>query len=128
MNLLLDTHILLWALASPERLPEKALTAIYQAEAVFFSPVNLWEVGIKSSIWAEYGIKSVEEIYAACLKANLQELLITSFDAMTAATLPQTHKDPFDRLLIAQAQNNRCYLVSVDGKIAQYETPYLLIV
>ena len=128
MNLLLDTHILLWALASPERLPEKALTAIYQAEAVFFSPVNLWEVGIKSSIWAEYGIKSVEEIYAACLKANLQELFITSFDAMTAATLPQTHKDPFDRLLIAQAQNNRCYLVSVDGKIAQYETPYLLIV
>ncbi len=128
MNLLLDTHILLWALASPERLPEKALTAIYQAEAVFFSPVNLWEVGIKSSIWSEYGIKSVEEIYAACLKGNLQELLITSFDTMAATQLPPIHKDPFDRLLIAQAQNNRCHLVSVDGKIAQYDVPYLLIV
>jgi len=50
MNLLLDTHILLWALAKPKLLPEKAAKAIYQADTVYFSPVNLWEIGIKSAI------------------------------------------------------------------------------
>lgn len=128
MNLLLDTHILLWALASPERLPKTAITAIYQADSVFFSPVNLWEIGIKSSIWSEYGIQSIEDIYAASLKANLQELLITSADMITATQLPQIHKDPFDRILIAPSHNNRCHLMTVDSKIAQYEMPYLLIV
>jgi PIN domain nuclease of toxin-antitoxin system len=128
MNLLLDTHILLWALASPERLPKSAITAIYQADNVFFSPVNLWEIGTKSSIWAEYNIQTIDDIYAASLKANLQELLISSADMITATQLPLIHKDPFDRILIAQAHNNRSHLITVDSKIAQYQMPYLLIV
>jgi len=56
MNLLLDAHVLLWALAKPKQLPDKAVKTIYQANNVFFSPVNLWEIGIKCTIWSEYGI------------------------------------------------------------------------
>lgn len=128
MNLLLDTHILLWVLACPERLSKAAITAIHQAGIVFFSPVNLWEIGIKSSIWPEYGFQSMEELYAASLKAKLQELLITSADMIIATQLPPIHKDPFDRILIAQAHNEHCRLMTVDSKVGQYKTPYLLIV
>jgi PIN domain nuclease of toxin-antitoxin system len=109
-------------------LSDKALQAIEQAESVFFSPVNLWEIGIKSSIESDYNISSVTDIYTACLKANLEEMMINSADTMAATQLPMIHRDPFDRLLIAQAQNQHCYLLTVDSKIAQYQLPYLMIV
>lgn len=128
MNLLLDTHILLWVLAKPKQLPDKAVKAIYQANTVFFSPVNLWEIGIKSTIWPEYCIKRIEDIHAGALKANLQELLINSADTMLATQLPMIHRDPFDRLLIAQSHNNQYQLVTVDNKIAQYHMPYVMSV
>lgn len=128
MNLLLDTHILLWALAKPKQLPDKAVKAIYQANAVFFSPVNLWEIGIKSTIWPEYGIKRIEDIHAGSLKANLQELLINSTDTMLATQFPMIHRDPFDRLLMAQSHNNQYHLITVDEKISQYHMPYVMIV
>ncbi|CAA9892565.1 PilT protein domain protein, toxin of TAS system [Candidatus Methylobacter favarea] len=126
MNLLLDTHILLWALAKPKQLPDTAVNAIYQANAVFFSPVNLWEIGIKATIWTEYGIKRIEDIHAGALKANLQELIVNSADAMLATQLPMIHRDPFDRLLIAQSHNNQYHLVTVDDKIVQYHMPYVM--
>jgi PIN domain nuclease of toxin-antitoxin system len=128
MKLLLDTHILLWALAKPERLSAKAVNAIYEANAVFFSPVNLWEIGIKSSIWQQYEINQLEAIHAGALKANLQELIINSSDTMLAAQLPMIHRDPFDRLLIAQSHNHQYHLVTVDNRIAQYQMPYVMIV
>ena len=128
MNLLLDTHILLWALAKPKQLPKKAAKAIYLANTVFFSPVNLWEIGIKSTIWPEFGIKRIEDIHAGALKSNLQELVITSADTMLATQLPMIHRDPFDRLLIAQSHNKQYQLVTVDDKIAQYQLPYIMSV
>ena len=128
MNLLLDTHILLWLLADTKQLSKVTVKAIRQANTVFFSPVNLWEIGMKTSIWVEYDIKRIEEVHAGALKANLQELLITSADTMLATQLPMIHRDPFDRLLIAQSYNNRCHLITVDGKIAQYEMPYVMVV
>ncbi|MDO9046873.1 MAG: type II toxin-antitoxin system VapC family toxin [Methylobacter sp.] len=126
MNLLLDTHILLWALAKPKQLPDKAAKAIYQASNVFFSPVNIWEIGIKGTIWPDYGIKRIEDIHAAALKANLQELVIDSADTMLATQLPMIHRDPFDRLLIAQSHNKQFHLVTVDNKIGQYQMPYVM--
>jgi len=128
MNLLLDTHILLWVLAKPEQLSDKAVKVIKEANTVFFSPVNLWEIGIKSTIWQEYGINRVEAIHAGALKANLQELIINSADTMLATQLPMIHRDPFDRLLIAQSHNHQYHLVTVDNKIAQYQMPYVMIV
>jgi PIN domain nuclease of toxin-antitoxin system len=128
MNLLLDTHILLWFLADTKKLPKQAVKEIRNAKTVFFSPVNLWEIGMKTSIWAEYDIKRIEDVHAGALKANLQELLITSADTMFATQLPMIHRDPFDRLLMSQSHNNRCHLMTVDGKIAQYEMPYVMVV
>lgn len=126
MNLLLDTHILLWFLASTNQLPKEAVKAINNANTVFFSPVNLWEIGTKTSIWEEYDIGQIEDIHAGTIKANLQELVITSADTMLATQLPMIHRDPFDRLLIAQSHNNQCHLISVDGKIKQYSMPYIM--
>lgn len=128
MKLLLDTHILLWALTDGKQLSKTAVDVIYSADSVFFSPVNLWEIGIKSSIWVEYGIRRIEDIHAGALKANLQELVIDSADTMMASQLPMIHRDPFDRLLIAQSHNNRCHLLTVDNKIAQYHMPYVMMV
>ena len=69
MNLLLDTHILLWFLADTKKLPKQAVKEIRNAKTVFFSPVNLWEIGMKTSIWAEYDIKRIEDVHAGALKA-----------------------------------------------------------
>lgn len=128
MNILLDTHILLWFLAESKKLPQEAVKQIKEAEQVFFSPANLWEIGMKMAIWGEYRIKQIEDIYAGLLKSNAQELVITSIDTMLATQLPMIHRDPFDRLLIAQAHNNQCYLITMDSKIAQYEIPYIRLV
>jgi PIN domain nuclease of toxin-antitoxin system len=128
MNVLLDTHILLWALADTKQLSKTAVDVIYAADNVYFSPVNLWEIGIKSSIWAEYGIRRLEDIHAGALRANLQELVIDSADTMLASQLPMIHRDPFDRLLMAQSHNNRCHLLTVDSKIAQYLMSYVMVV
>lgn len=128
MNLLLDTHILLWLLAAPERLSNKANNVILQASTVYFSPINLWEIGIKTSIWPDYGIARIEDIHAAALQSNLQELTIASIDTMLATQLPAIHRDPFDRLLIAQSHNHQCHLVTVDHKIAEYQMPYIIMV
>jgi PIN domain nuclease of toxin-antitoxin system len=113
-------------LASTNQLPKEAVKAINNANTVFFSPVNLWEIGIKTSIWEEYDIGQIEDIHAGAIKANLKELVITSADAMFATQLPMIHRDPFDRLLIAQSHNNQCHLISVDGKIKQYDMPYVM--
>jgi PIN domain nuclease of toxin-antitoxin system len=128
MNLLLDTHILLWILADTKQLPKAAVRTICEADAIFFSPVNLWEIGIKSSISILYDIHNIEDIYTNALKANLQELVIHSIDTMLASQLPMVHRDPFDRLLIAQSHNNHYYLLTVDSKIAQYQMPYIMMV
>lgn len=128
MNVLLDTHILLWALADTKQLSKTTVDVIYAADSVYFSPVNLWEIGIKSSIWAEYGIRRLEDIHAGALRANFQELVIDSADTMLASQLPMIHRDPFDRLLMAQSNNNRCHLLTVDSKIAQYHMPYVIVV
>ncbi len=126
MNVLLDTHILLWLLAQPQKLPSAAVQAIEQANKVFFSPVNLWEIGIKSQVLPQFKFNLLEDIYLGALGANLHELIITSVDTMFASKLPKLHKDPFDRLLIAQSHNRSIHLLSVDGKISKYNMPFII--
>lgn len=128
MNLLLDTHVLLWVLASPKKLPDEAIKAIHQANTVFFSPMNLWEIGTKSSIWPQYGITRVEDIHAGALRANLRELPVRSADTMLSTKMPMIHRDPIDRILIAQSHNNQCHLLTVDRKIALYQMSYVMLV
>ena len=128
MKMLLDTHILLWVLVCPKKLPGKALQFINQVNSVFFSPVNWWEVGTKSSIWPEYGISRIDALHASALQSNLRELPVLSADTILSTTLPPLHRDPIDRILIAQSHNNQCHLLTVDDKIAWYQMPNILLI
>ncbi len=127
MNLLLDTRILLWLLVKPAKLPEKAAQAIKQAHSVFFSPVNFWEIGVKASLYP-HGIARVEDIHAGALRANLRELPVLSADTMLSTRMPLLHRDPIDRILMAQSDNNMCHLLTVDKQIAAYNMPYVITV
>ena len=127
MNLLLDTHVLLWVLASPGKLSVASAQAIHRANTVFFSPMSLWEIGVKSSIWPQYGIARVEDVQAGALRSNLRELPVRSADTMLSTALPAIHRDPIDRILIAQSHNHQCHLLTVDQKIALYGMPYVLL-
>lgn len=128
MNILLDTHIVLWMLASPKKMPRAAVKAIEQAHQVFFSPMNLWEIGTKSALWPKYKLSDVAEIHAGLLLANVNELPVRSADTILSTRLPMVHRDPIDRMLLAQSHNNQYHLLTVDEKITDYKMPYVLSV
>jgi PIN domain nuclease of toxin-antitoxin system len=112
MALLLDSHALLWALASPEKLTVAAAREIENpARVVYFSPVSVWEIELKRS----RGKLVLREGWVdAIARAGFLELAVTSAYAVVAGRLPWHHQDPFDRMLIAQALEHGLRLVSRD--------------
>src|SRR5436190_18733987 len=104
MRILLDTHILLWVLADRRRLDSSILATIESNENdVLFSAASIWEIAIKSALGrAEFGAHP-NQIAAAALATGFIELPVRASTASLVAGLPQLHRDPFDRLLIAQA-------------------------
>ena len=121
MRILLDTHVLLWALGERRRLDRPTLTAIESEEnEVFFSAASIWEIAIKSALGkADFGVRP-KEIAAAALGAGLRELPVNSGAASRVAELPLLHRDPFDRLLIAQAIEEPAILYTADGLLTRY--------
>lgn len=121
MRLLLDTHILLWALADPRRLPKPAVEAIESGEnEVLFSAASIWEIAIKSQVLrADFGVDAAT-IIGAARETRFSELAISAEHAAAVAALPTHHKDPFDRLLIAQAITEPARLVTADKALAAY--------
>ncbi|HEX5124406.1 MAG TPA: type II toxin-antitoxin system VapC family toxin [Rhodanobacteraceae bacterium] len=121
MRLLLDTHILLWSLADPARLPGSAREAIEAGEnEVLFSAASIWEIAIKSQVLrVEFGVDAASIIDAA-RETRFTELAISAEHAAAVAPLPPHHKDPFDRLLIAQALTEPARLVTADKALAAY--------
>jgi len=121
MRLLLDTHILLWALAEPRRLSKAVVEAIEAGEnEVLFSAASIWEIAIKSEVLrAEFGVDAVA-IIGAARETRFTELAISAEHAAAVAALPPHHKDPFDRLLIAQAITEPARLVTADKALAAY--------
>lgn len=120
MRLLLDTHLLLWWLGWPERVPAAARQAVSAAERVHVSHASLWEMAIKRSLG-----KLAVDLPALCrhVEADGFEWLPISADHLLAvAELPQhdDHRDPFDRLLVAQALTEPLLLMSADAKLARY--------
>ena len=121
MKLLLDTQMLIWLLFWPEILPQKAREIIGEEKnELCFSPVSLWEVSIKRS-----QNKPDFQVDARVMQENLLdkgclEVPITSSHAIAAGELPMFHKDPFDRLLIAQAMVENLFLLTSDKKITEY--------
>jgi PIN domain nuclease of toxin-antitoxin system len=129
MRLLLDTHILLRSLADPRRLSEAARDAIEADEnEVLFSAVSIWEIAIKAeALRAEFGVDTAT-IIGAARESRFDELPITAEHAAAVAALPPHHKDPFDRLLVAQALTEPALLLTADKALAAYSNDLVWLV
>lgn len=124
MRLLLDTHVLLWWWSDDPRLAGGIRDAIGLAEnSVFVSAASAWEMTIKVALGRLDA--PVEEFEALAEVSGFDLLPITAADAVAVGTLPPFHRDPFDRMLIAQARTHGLVLVSVDRAIAAYDVSIL---
>lgn len=124
MKLLLDTHILLWAAGAPERLPAVARDLIEDPDnALIFSVVSLWETAIKRGLGRDDFQADPRLLRRGLLDNGYAELVITSEHVVLIDSLPRLHRDPFDRLLIAQATAEGIILLTADQRIADYPGP-----
>lgn len=124
MKWLLDTHLLLWAAGEPERLSAEAQMLLNDpAHELIFSAASLWEIAIKHGLGrADFRVDS-RLLRRGLLDHGYHELPITSAHAVAVEALPPLHKDPFDRLLIAQALVEGIMLLTADERVAQYPGP-----
>lgn len=121
MAFLLDTHLLLWAALDPGRLSAKARRLLESRdELLSFSHASLWEVAIKASLGRPDFDVQPDRLRAALLNAGFQELRIEAKHIHRVATLPWVHRDPFDRLLVAQAIEEGLLLLTVDRGLKPY--------
>ncbi|MDI7775629.1 type II toxin-antitoxin system VapC family toxin [Asticcacaulis sp. EMRT-3] len=128
MKLLLDTHLLLWAAGMPDRLPLEAVRLIEdEANTLLFSAASLWEVAIKSGLGREDFRVDARLLRRGLLDNGYEEVPILSAHAVMVDTLPEIHKDPFDRILVAQAQHEGITLLTSDAVVAQYPGPVRLV-
>lgn len=124
MRLLLDTHALIWVVQAPERLGDDAHDALTSEGAeVYASHVSLWEMAIKRSTGklGDLDRRAVEWFEHYVPRSGLRPLPIAANHIGAVEDLPRLHSDPFDRLLVAQAQQGAMTIVSVDGLVAQYD-------
>ena len=128
MNLLLDTHLLLWAAATPERLSKEALTMIQDLDnRLYFSAVSLWDVTIKSELGrADFHVDPAL-LRRGLVENGYEELPVTSTHAIEVGRLPAIHKDPFDRMLVAQAGVEGLLLLTSGVVVARYPGPIQLV-
>jgi PIN domain nuclease of toxin-antitoxin system len=104
MRILLDTHYLIWALDDPDRLTLAAAAALDDiANEVLFSAASIWEIAIKSRLGRDDFDSRPARVVEAARMTGFTPLLVTLDDAIAVAALPLHHRDPFDRLLVAQA-------------------------
>ena len=124
MKLLLDTHLLLWAAGSPEKLSPHARALIELSEnELLFSAASLWEIAIKSGLARDDFAVDARLLRRGLLDNGYGELPIVSEHAVAIESLPPIHKDPFDRMLIAQATIEGISLLTADELVAQYPGP-----
>lgn len=122
MRLLLDTHVVLWQLSGERRLGAIARQRIADAGELAFSVVSFAEIGIKSSIGK---LRVPDDLRARIDQAGLRTLGLTAEHGLAVASLPPHHRDPFDRLLVAQAQREQLTLVTADARIGAYDVDVL---
>jgi len=124
MKLLLDTHLLLWAAGDPSRLSDAASALISAPEnELFFSAASLWEIAIKRGLGRADFKVDARVLRRGLLDNGYSELPIGSEHAVAIDSLPPFHKDPFDRILVAQATVEGITLLTVDALVAQYPGP-----
>jgi PIN domain nuclease of toxin-antitoxin system len=116
-RLLLDTHVFLWWRGEPSRLGSEAREAIANTQEVFVSAVSAWEAAIKASL----GKLELPDSLSSGIKASgFEQLSITFAHVESTASLPFHHRDPFDRLLVAQAKLEQMTLVTHDRQLEAY--------
>lgn len=126
MKLLLDTHMLLWAAAGT--LPGKAESLVGDvSNTLYFSSASIWEIGIKKSLGRSDFRVDPEVLRRGLLDNQYNELCITSLHALAVNDLPMRHKDPFDRMLLAQAKSEGISLLTSDSIMRGYPGPVLFV-
>ncbi len=124
MKLLLDTQLLLWSAGQPELLSAAARKLLDDPEnELLFSAASLWEIAIKNALGREDFRVDPRVLRRGLLDNGYLELPVTSQHAVNIDTLPAIHKDPFDRLLLAQAQSEGILLITSDAQLAKYPGP-----
>jgi PIN domain nuclease of toxin-antitoxin system len=118
MNLLLDTHVFIWAVDDDPKLSAAAWSMIEEADAVYVSSASIWEAAIKYQL----GKLKVgpDRLIDAVAPSGFLELSISLRHAAAVAHLPLIHRDPFDRLLLAQAISEPLHFLTADDKLTQY--------
>jgi len=120
MRLLLDTHVVLWVLGGSRTVSPAAREAIEHATHVLFSVVSFAEIGVKAAM----GRVSVpRDLREHVLRSGVQVLRLDADHGLAVADLPMHHRDPFDRLLVAQARSEHLTMVTADRRIAAYDVP-----
>ncbi len=123
LRLLLDTHVLLWALADNARLTAATRATIADPDnEVFVSAATFWEIAIKRALGR---LQTPDNLIAEIALAGLKELPVTFVHGELAAQLPRIHRDPFDRMLVAQAQAEGLILVTEDATVRRYDVATL---
>lgn len=121
MNLLLDTHLLLWAASEPKKLSAKTRALLLApANQLIFSSASLWEISIKNGLERSDFNVDPRRLWRMLLVNGYRELPVTSEHAVAVNELPPLHKDPFDRILVAQARVEGLTLLTADKAVAKY--------
>lgn len=124
MKLLLDTHLLLWAAGEPDRVPKPARLLLSDpGNELLFSVASLWEIVIKNGLGRPDFRVNARLLRRGLLDNGYSELPILSEHAVAVDSLPPLHKDPFDRILVAQATVEGIILLTVDSIVADYTGP-----
>jgi len=124
VKLLLDTHLLLWAAGEPSRLSAAARALLRNPRnELIFSAASMWEIAIKCRLGRHDFRVDPRVLRRALLDNGYSELPVTSEHAVALDSLPPIHKDPFDRILVAQATVEGISLLTVDPLVAQYRGP-----
>ena len=121
MRVLLDTHVLLWALAEPRRLDGETRATIESGDTeVLFSAASIWEIAIKAGLGRSDFAFDPAEVARAALDTGFTELAVRSNAAALVGRLPLLHRDPFDRVLVAQAIVEPATLYTTDRQLVPY--------
>ena len=128
MKLLLDTHVLLWAAGEPNRLSHEIRELLGDPEnELLFSAASMWEIAIKSRLGREDFQVNARLLRRGLLDNDYEELPIRSEHTLATDALPPIHRDPFDRILIAQATIEGIELLTADQVIARYPGPIRMV-
>ena len=121
MRILLDTHLLLWAMAASRKLPKAVKSQLLDPNnEVYYSAASLWEVAIKHDLRRKDFRIDPDSLLGALRASGFLELPVTAAHAVAVTRLPPIHKDPFDRLLVAQGMSEPMVLLTNDAVLAGY--------